>query len=490
MKGKFYITTAIPYVNAKPHMGHAFEFAFADAVARFHRVHGEDVLVLSGSDENALKNVRAAEKAGADVKTFIAANTELFIQLALRLGVDFDVFQKGGSEIHHSSSQKLWELCEKSGDIYKKLYEGLYCVGCEAFYTPDELSGDGECYEHPGIKLEIVSEENYFFRLSKYQTQLIELVSSNALAVVPKARKNEVLGFLKQPLHDISISRSNERAKNWGVRVPGDDLQRMYVWFDALNIYQSGVGFGWNEDMYLKWWPADLHIIGKGIIRFHAIYWPAFLLSAKLSLPRRIFVHGYITIQGQKMSKTIGNIIDPNEIIEKFGKEAARYLLLSSLPFGRDADIDLDKLSEKYNADLANGLGNLVARLAALGEKISPIIYESKKDIESGIAAFSDEVLKNYTSRMNNLRIGEALTELWRLIGHADKYINEKKPWAITDEKELRRVIVNASHIIGMISNLLAPFLPETARKIQEQIAFHDSTLEIKRGAVLFPRLG
>ena len=204
-----------------------------------------------------------------------------------------------------------------AGDIYKKSYEGLYCVGCEMFYAPDELNEKGECFEHPGRKLETISEENYFFRLSRFQDKLIDLVSSGALAITPQSRANEVLSFLKQPLQDISISRSNARAKNWGVPVPEDDTQRMYVWFDALNIYQSGIGFGWDEESYIKWWPADLHVIGKGIARFHAIYWPAFLLSAKLPLPKALFIHGYITVDGQKMSKTLGNVVDPVELVEK-----------------------------------------------------------------------------------------------------------------------------------------------------------------------------
>ena len=333
VKKKFYITTAIPYVNAKPHIGHALEFVQADVMAKFHRLLNEDVLLLSGADENALKNIQAAEKAGVPVQEFIDQNAELFKNLADKLNIHFDVFQKGSDQKKHFlSSQLLWNLCFKNGDIYKKKYTGLYCVGCETFYASDELNKKGECFEHPGKKLEEVSEENYFFKLSKYQKQIIELISTDKLKIVPDFRKKEILSFLNKLLLDISISRTNERAKNWGVPVPNDPSQRIYVWFDALNIYQSGIGFGWDEKIYKKWWPVDIHVIGKGITRFHAIYWPAFLLSAKLPLPKALFVHGYLTVEGQKMSKTIGNVIDPLELIEKYGVDGARYVLLSSFP--------------------------------------------------------------------------------------------------------------------------------------------------------------
>jgi methionyl-tRNA synthetase len=292
---KFYITCAIPYVNAPPHVGHALEFVQGDVIARYHALLGKETRLLSGGDENALKNVRAAEKADVPIQQFVDTTTQNFFELTRALNCRFDVWQKGSNKEHHfTASQKLWNLCKK--DIFKKSYEGLYCVGCEQFYTKDELDENGQCFEHPGKKLEMVKEENYFFRLSKYKKELIKL-----------------------------ISEDNERAKNWGVPVPGDDSQRMYVWFDALNIYQSGVGFGWDEKQYEKWWPADVHVIGKGITRFHAVYWPAFLLSAGLKLPKSIFVHGYFTVNGQKMSKTVGNVIDPFDMIKKYGVDSLRY---------------------------------------------------------------------------------------------------------------------------------------------------------------------
>ena len=329
---KFYITCAIPYVNSVPHVGHALEFVQGDTIARYHRLLGQETLLLCGGDENALKNVQAAEKANIPVQQFIDENNIKFFELTKQLGCQFDVWQKGSDTDHHfKASQKLWELCDKAGDIYKKSYEGLYCVGCETFYTKDELNENGECFEHLGKKLINVSEENYFFHLKKYQNKILEKISSGELSIIPEKRKNEVIAFLERGLEDISISRSNERARNWGVPVPNDPTQRMYVWFDALNIYQSGVGFGWDEEMYKKWWPADAHVVGKGITRFHAVYWPAFLLSAGLPLPKKIFVHEYFTVNGQKMSKTLGNVIDPVQLIEKYGADPLRYYFFSKI---------------------------------------------------------------------------------------------------------------------------------------------------------------
>lgn len=469
---KFYVTTAIPYVNAKPHIGHALEFIQGDVVARYHRLIGNETLLLSGGDENAVKNVQAAEKAGVEIQEFINQNTQAFKGLADKLNISFDVFQKGSDKEHHyPATQKLWELCATAGDIYKKSYKGLYCVGCEAFYSPDELI-NGECPEHPGKKLEEVEEENYFFRLSNYQDQLIKLFESGEYQIVPEHRKNEVLSFLKQPLQDLSVSRSNERAKNWGVPVPGDPTQRIYVWFDALNIYQSGVGFGWNEETYKKWWPADLHVIGKGIIRFHAIYWPAFLLSAKLQLPKKLFVHDYITVNGQKMSKTVGNVLDPLPLIEKYGADALRYYLLAKISPFADGDFSEGKFIESYNADLANGLGNLVARVARLAERNNIVGTTFDKAIDL-------EVEK----KIQEFKFNEAISVIWNKISEADKKVNEEKPWELEGDKA-KEVLLDLVKRIQEISFNLEPFLPETAEKILKQFSG-----PIKASTPLFPRI-
>lgn len=489
-KRKFYITTAIPYVNAEPHVGHALEFVQADVIARYHSLKGEEVLLLSGADENALKNVQAAEGAGAGVQEFVDANAALFVDLARSLNVRFDVFQKGSDrDRHYPSSQELWRRCATAGDIYKKSYEGLYCVGCEAFYTPEELTPAGECPEHPGRKLENVSEENYFFRLSRYRDRIIRLIRSGELTIIPETRKNEMLAFLEEPLEDISISRTNERARNWGVPVPGDDTQRIYVWFDALNIYQSGIGFGWDEARYQKWWPADVHLIGKGIIRFHAVYWPAFLLSAGLEPPRSLAVHGYLTVNGQKMSKTIGNVVNPFDLIARYGAEPLRYFLLREIPFGEDGDFSEEKFRAVYSGELANGLGNLVARVAALGERVSPIAFDAVRDAEPGVRTAVAEVHRRVTDDTEALRLHEALGAIWRTIAFADRYISETKPWEAGDPSNLSHTIGNAAYLVTTIGTLLVPFLPGAAERIDGQIRYRDGAFEIKKEGVLFPRL-
>lgn len=476
MSQKFYITAAIPYVNAAPHIGHALEFVQVDTVARYHRLLGDETLALSGGDENALKNVQAAEKAGLSVQEFVDKNTQKFWELTQHLNCQFDIWQKGSDQKHHyPSSQKLWELCDKAGDIYKKKYEGLYCVGCEAFYTPDELNENGECFEHPGKPLEKVAEENYFFRLSKYQNQIIKLIETGELEIVPEERKNEVLAFLKNPLQDISISRSNERARNWGVPVPGDPNSRMYVWMDALNIYQSGIGFGWDEEKYQKWWPADVHVIGKGIIRFHAVYWPAFLLSAKLKLPKKIFAHGYFTVNGQKMSKTLGNVIDPEELIQKYGADTLRYYFLAKFQPFTDGDFSEEKLKEAYNGDLANGIGNLVARVAKLCEK-SGLDFKVSTQL-----TFDVEVQKS----LENFRFDEALKIIFeKYVASLDQEINSAEPWKLQG-KELENFLTKAVANLQLIAYNLQPFLPETAKKIRQQF----QGPKVKFEKVLFPRL-
>jgi len=480
---KFYITAAIPYVNAKPHIGHALEFVQTDVVARYHRLKGFDTKSLSGGDENALKNVQAAEKANLPVQDFVDKNTKLFEDLAKQLNVQFDVFQKGSDQNHHyPASQKLWKLCEENGDIYKKKYKGLYCVGCELFYTRDELDENGECYEHPGKKLEEIEEENYFFKLSNYTDKILDLIETNKLVIVPDFRRNEVLSFVKKGLEDISISRSNERAKNWGVPVPGDDSQRMYVWFDALNIYQSGIGFGWNEEEYKKWWPADVHVIGKGIIRFHAVYWPAFLLAAKLDLPKKLFVHEYFTVNGQKMSKTLGNVIDPIELINKYGADALRFYFLRYFSPFSDGDFSEEKFRIAYNADLANGLGNLVARVAKL--------CENNKIKELDESANENRLFEEIQPLIEDYKFNEALAIIWGAIRGLDIYINKKRPWQqdlSAANKTISHIVIGTTSLNSILEIAIAlkPFMPETAEKILTQF----KGPKITSGKSLFPRL-
>ena len=516
MNKKYYITTAIPYVNAAPHVGHALEFVQADTIARYHRLLGDDVVLLSGGDENALKNVQAAEKAGEEIQKFVDKNNKLFIDLTKNLNCEFDIWQKGSDQDHHfKSSQKLWELCDKSGNIYQKEYRGLYCVGCEVFYDTSELNEKGECFEHPGKKLEEVKEKNYFFKLSKYQDKLIELVKSDKLKICPQERKNEVLSFLKEPLQDISISRSNDRAKNWGVPVPNDSSQKIYVWFDALQIYQTGVGFGWDDKKYNKFWPADLHVIGKGISRFHAIYWPAFLISAGLKIPKELFIHGYFTVNNQKMSKTLGNVIDPSEMINKYGADALRYYFLAKFSPFTDGDFSEEKLKDIYNSDLANGLGNLLSRSIALIQKGSngkvPDIGDKNPDehplrIDRSIHNWK-KTWKDIDKYIPEYRFDLAIKSVWQLISEIDKYINTNEPWNLIDKDKdkFNWIMYGVIDAIHQIAWQIYQFMPEASIKIANALEIKGlleknpnskkSWTNIKVGTIihptepLFPRL-
>lgn len=468
---KFYLTTAIPYVNGKPHIGHALEYFQADTIRRYKQLLGDKTLLLSGSDENALKNVQAAEKEGVPVQEFLDRNSQVFADAFAELGVALDIFQRASDKAKHwPGVQKLWQLCERAGDIYKKSYTGLYCVGCEEFKNPADLKNK-LCPIHQKPP-EQVSEENYFFRLSKYQNQLVELIETNQLEIIPENKRNETLAFIKRGLEDFSISRSNQRARGVGVPVPGDDSQKIYVWFDALNIYMTGVGFGWDEPKWQKWWPADLHIIGKDISRFHTVYWPAMLLSAKISLPKQLLIHSFLTSGGQKMSKSLGNVIDPFDMSKQYGLEPLRYYLLSQIPIDEDGDFTIGRFKEVYSADLANGLGNLVSRVAKLCER---------RDIVAspGPGVWCTD-LEKYLSRY---QFNQAIGVVWKLVSETDKKINQEKPWERSG-KEAQKVLESLVKRIQAIGYNLQPFLPQTAEKILKQ--FSD---QIKSGPPLFPRL-
>ena len=476
MNNKFYLHSAIPYVNAAPHIGHAQEFVYADTVRRYQKLLGKNAAYLCGADENALKIVQAAENAGMEPQAFCNLHEKEFRSVADKLNVPFDFWQRGTDKTHHHpASQKLWELCAKNGDIYKKSYEGLYCVGCESYYAADELDANGECLEHPGKKLEKVSEENYFFRLSKYQNVVTDLIQNDDLAIYPNIRKNEALAFIKKGLEDFSISRSKKRAKNWGVPVPNDPNQIMYVWFDALNIYQSGVGFGWDKKLYEKWWPPELMVIGKGILRFHAIYWIAILKSAGLKLPEKLFVHGYLTVDGQKMSKSVGNVVDPLAVIKTFGTDAVRYYLLREIPSYNDGDYSERRFKEVYNADLANGIGNLVARVAKLAIPIT---------LDAPQKSFAQMAPADFQNAMDEFRFSDAIAIIWDKIKTTDQFVNDKEPWKLTGE-DLASVLTYAIAEIVEIATLLQPFLPETAEKILAQ--FKGPTVVSQ--SPLFPRI-
>ena len=489
-KNRIYITTAIDYVNARPHVGHALEKIQADVIARFFRKKGFDVHFLGGTDDNALKNVLAAKAAGVSTSEFVDTNAEVFRGLKDALGISWDDFIQTTEERHKIGVEKFWRACDPK-DIYKKAYKVLHCVGCEEFKTEKDLVG-GKCSEHPSTSLEEVEEENYFFRLSTYGEKLKKLIESDELKIIPESRKNEMLSFIRQGLEDFSISRSRARAQNWGIPVPDDPDQVIYVWFDALLNYITSLGYGSDNALFKKYWEENeniLHVIGKGITRFHAIYWPAMLMSARVKLPQTIFSHGYITIEGQKISKSVGNVIDPYDLVKEFGAETVRYFLLREIPAHSDGDFSRVRLIERYNGDLANGIGNLVARVATLGEHINPLQIDFQSDIEKESDAASDAAFKKYEAYMENFRLNEALGAAWELISFADRYINDKKPWTLKEGPEFERTIKNATYLIGTITNLIEPFLPGTAGKIRQQILFKDSVLEIKKGVGIFPRI-
>lgn len=473
MAKKYYLTTAIPYVNAKPHIGHALEYVVADAVHRYFESKGYDTRLVSGADENALKNVQAAEASGQEVKKFLDKHSQIFEEFYKKLDVDLDEFRRGSDEkLHWPGVQKLWKLADKAGDIYKKKYKGLYCVGCEAFKTEKELV-DGKCPDHDK-EPEVVEEENYFFKLSKYEKRLKELIGTDQYKIIPQKRKNEVLSFIEQGLEDFSISRTKERARGVGVPVPGDPDQKIYVWFDALTIYMTGSGWGYDQELWEKYWPAELHIIGKDIIRFHAIYWPAMLLSAELPLPKKLLVHGFIHSGGRKMSKTIGNIIDPYEVIEKYGVEATRYYLLSQIPTLDDGDFTIERFKKVYQANLANGLGNLVSRVAGMAEG-------------AGLRVEKDggrEISKDVAESIERFELNIALELIWKKIKDADILINDREVWAL-EEKEQKGVLTTLVNDIRQIATDLKPFLPKTAEKILKTY----QGPEIKSVKPLFPRL-
>src|SRR3989338_8823980 len=452
-KEKFYITTAIDYANAKPHIGHALEKIQADVFARYYRIKREEVFFLTGSDEHGVKIVRAAEAAGKDQKAFVDGNTEAFKNLKNILNLSWDRFIRTSDVNQHwPGAQKLWTKIFEAGDLYKKKYRGLYCIGHEAFVTEKDLEG-GICRDHKKAP-EAVEEENWFFRLSKYSKEIELKIKNDELRIIPNSRKNEILALCEQGLDDVSFSRPRKDL-SWGIPVPNDPEHTMYVWCDALANYITAIGYGTDEKKLDELWPADLHVIGKDILRFHAAIWPGVLLSAGLPLPKSIFVHGFITVEGQKMSKTIGNVVDPVELVKKYGTDPVRYYLLREIPSSEDGDFSIKKFEDRYNGDLANGLGNLVARVAAIGEKLGEIKFDYGKDIGPEIKMEIDRTTKNYEENLEKIIFNKALADIWRLIGFSDKYINDKKPWTIKDNGELKKIIINAAYLIGAVSNLL-----------------------------------
>lgn len=476
-KKKFYIPTSIVYVNQKPHIGFALEIIQADVLARYHRLLGEEVLFLTGTDENGMKNVQAAKEAGKTPEDFTEEISKRVRDLTKILNLSNDDFIRTTDKKRHwPTVKRVWLKLKENGDIYKKKYRGFYCVGCEAFIKEKDLIG-GKCPIHEKAP-EIIEEENYFFRLSKYQKQLKKIIEAKMIKIIPETRKSELLSFINRGLEDTSCSRSREKLK-WGIPVPEDDTQTVYVWLEALVNYLSAVDYAANGDKFKKFWPPDVHCIGKDIfIRFHGSLWPAILLSLRLPLPKTIFVHGFITVSGQKMSKSLGNVIDPFELVKKYDTDPVRYFLLREIPPTEDGDFTYQKFEGRYNSDLASGLGNLVARVLTMAKKLKTTTHNLKLKKEI------DNTWKKYKKALEEFKFNEALISIWELISFCDRYIEKERPWEENKSASWRKeeVIGNLLFTISNIAEMLKPFLPETSEKIFKQ-------LKTKEAKPLFPRI-
>ncbi len=466
---KKYLTTTLPYVNADPHIGHAFEFVNADALARFWRSQGHDVFFNTGTDEHGQKIAGKADEAGESRQAYVDHYASRFKESLQKLNLSYDAFIRTTDEHHKKAAQEIWRRCEASGDIYKKAYKGLYCVGDEMFMKESELV-DGRCPNHPNLELEEIEEENYFFRLSKYQEYLEEYLSHEGI-IVPEWRRQEALHFVAQGLEDFSISREVSRM-DWGIPVPNDALHVMYVWFDALTNYISTLG--WPEDAegkYEAFWEngEPIQVAGKDQVRFQSIMWQAMLRSAGLAPTRRVVYHGFINSGGQKMSKSLGNVISPFDLLERYGTEATRYLLLRHVHPFEDTDITVPRLDELYNAHLANGLGNQVARVMKLAELYLP-----------GPAAVVDEPLEQgFCDLLDNFKVNEGLDLIFTHIQKGDEYIQQTEPYKKVKSENPEEVAAGKADIEKMVRHIyriaayLVPFMPETAKKIQEAVKAH-----------------
>ena len=490
--GRFYISTAIVYTNAPPHIGFALELVQADVIARYRRQMGDEVYFLTGTDEHGTKIARSAEQNGQKPQDFVDGIARQVVSLARGLGISNDDFiRTSDRERHWPSVQKIWKRLEESGDLYKKTYEGLYCVGHEAFIKPSELQ-DGRCPIHK-TEPERISEENWFFRLSKYRDRVKEAIESDRMRIVPSFRRQEILNLLDDA-EDVSFSRPSDQL-SWGIPVPDDETQTMYVWADALTNYISAPGYADESEQFRAFWPADVHLIGKDILRFHAMIWPAMLMSAGLELPKAVYVHGFITVEGEKMSKSLGNVVDPDVLLERYGSEVARFYLLRSIPSTEDGDFSWDGLKARYESDLANALGNLVRRVSTLIESKmgGKATYRRSLDkMVPELAGILDDVA--YHEAMGQFRLHDALARTWEKVDNVNAYLNDKAPWK-DDTGSSEEVLTVAAAMIGHVAWLLAPFMPGTAQVIADTFgtalgAWEDGTeLVVKVGDPLFPRL-
>ncbi|MBN0043622.1 methionine--tRNA ligase [Streptomyces actuosus] len=501
---RHYLTTTLPYVNARPHLGFALELVQADALARHHRSRGAEVRLLSGTDDNSLKNVLAAEAEGVPVRAFVDRNADAFAALREPLALRLDDFLRTSSDPRHRVGvERLWRACAAAGDLYRKEYEGLYCVGCEAFRAPEELTGT-RCPEH-GTAPQRVAEENWFFRLSRHAGTLHRLISDGTVRIEPAVRRNEVLALIAGGLHDFSVSRSHARARGWGVPVPDDPTQVVYVWWDALSAYVTSLGLGTDAPAYRRWWASGgrrVHLAGKGVLRFHAVYWPAVLLSAGLPLPTDVLVHDHLTVGGRKISKSAGTTVDPVALTEAYGTDPVRWWLLRDVPRVGDADFTADRLVARADADFAGGLGNLVHRVVTLLHRhrhrggTVPSFRPGDEAADTLAAVYRaapgrvDAALAAYDFR-------RALRAVWEIVEAADRCLAAARPWELAraerlgDRAAAARLDAVLATLIGACRGLAAelePFVPGAAASVAAQLTPGPDG-RLPDSAPLFPRL-
>ena len=483
-----YVTTSIPYVNGQPHVGHALEYVQADTFARYRQQIGHPTRLQTGSDDNSLKNVLAAERAGAPVAAFVERNVALFRGLADALDIGYDGFiRTGDNPSHRASVAALWRACDAAGAIYRRSYRGLYCVGCEAFYTPDELTETGLCPEHLAPP-EAVEEDNYFFRLSRYGPALRDAIEGGRPRIVPESRRNETLAFIDRGREDFSISRAAERARGWAIPVPGDPAQVVYVWFDALCNYITALGYGGADDtLYRQFWTdagERLHTIGKGILRFHTVYWPAMLLAAGLPLPTTVFVHGYLTVEGQKIGKSLGNAVDPRALIDRYGGDALRWYLLREIHPTADGDFSAAHLVARYNTDLGNGLGNLLNRANSMLHRYRAGVVPAPPPHAPipELAALCEGLPARVAATVGSYDPRAALDAVWEPVARCNQLVDEAAPWTLhkaeqagddaadTARGQLDAVLYALLESVRIVAVHLEPFLPAAAARLQAQL--------------------